>query len=304
VRKLKQGAIVGIGLLATAAVVWAQQQDFSKVKVEPIKVAPGVTMLTGAGGNIGVSTGDDGVLVIDSQFAALSEKIQAAIKALSDKPVRFLLNTHWHPDHTGGNEAMAKGGATIIAHDSARKRLAAGQFQALFNRQIPAAPAQALPVITFDDEVELHWNGDDIHAFHVPPAHTDGDVVIHFEKANVIHAGDVFFSGGYPLIDEASGGNFLGYIAAAEKILSLCNDKTKIIPGHGPLSDTKGMQAWHEMLTKIRDRVKASAAAGKTLAQVQAEHPTKEWDATYGKGFIKPDQFVEWAFKSVTKKAP
>jgi cyclase len=304
VKRLKEGAIAAAGLLATAAVVWAQQQDFTKVKIEPVKVAPGVTLLSGAGGNIGVFAGDDGVLVIDSQYAALSEKIQAALKALSDKPVRFLLNTHWHPDHTGGNEWLAKAGATVIAQDTVRKRLAAGQFQEVFKRQVPAAPAQALPVVTFDDEVEVHWNGDDLHAVHVPPAHTDGDVFIHFQKANVIHAGDLFFSAGFPLVDESSGGDFQGYITGAEKMLALCNDKTKVIPGHGVLSDTQGLKAWHEMMTRVRDRVKASAAAGKTLAQIQAEHPTKEWDTTYGKGFVKPEMLVEWVFKSVTRKAP
>ncbi len=290
-------------ILLVAPTAWAQQQDFSKVQIKTTKVAPGVYMLEGQGGNIGVSVGDDGVILIDTEFAPLTPKIQAAISALSPKPIRFVINTHWHGDHTGGNENFAAAGAIILAQDNVRKRLGVDQFLELLHRKVPAAPPKALPIVTFSDDVTLHFNGDTIHCFHVPAAHTDGDVIVHFEKANVVHTGDTFV-GGYPLVDWSSGGSFEGFIGAADRILAVVDDRTQIIPGHGPLSDRKTLEAWRTMLVGVRDRVKAEVAAGKSLDQIKAARPTAPWDARYGNGFIKPDMVVEMACRTMNPHPP
>jgi cyclase len=292
-----------IAVLSVAATAWGQQPDFSKVQIKTTKVTPGVYMLEGQGGNMGVSVGDDGVILIDTEFAPLTPKIQAAISALSTKPIRFVINTHWHADHTGGNENFAAAGAVILAHDNVRKRLSVDQFIELMHRTVPASPPKALPIVTFSEDVTLHLNGDTIHVFHVPPAHTDGDVIVHFQKANAIHTGDTFVSG-YPLVDWSSGGSFEGFIGAADRILAIADDHTQVIPGHGPLSDRKAIEAWKAMLVGIRDRVKADLAAGKSLDQIKAAKPTTSWDARYGNGFIKGDMVLDMAYRTMSKPPP
>jgi cyclase len=292
-------AIVG---LALGGVAHAQERDFSKVTIKTTKVAEGVYMLEGAGGNIGVSVGDDGVIVIDDEFAPLTPKIQAAITAISAKPIKFVLNTHWHGDHTGGNENFASAGAVIIAHENVRKRLSTDQFIESMNQKVPASPAKAWPVVTFTSDVTLHFNGEDIHVVHVDPAHTDGDSIIVFPKAKVVHMGDCFMTISYPFTDSSSGGNFDGFIAAAEKVLAMTDDSYKIIPGHGALSTKADFKGWHDMLAAIRAKVKKLADAGKTLEAVQKAKPTADWDAKWGAGFIKPDEVVESAYKAI--KAP
>ena len=223
---------LGIAFLATPNPVKAQQ-DLENVQIKTIPVADSIYMLIGQGGNIGVSAGDDGIFLIDDQFAPLTGKIRAAVGKISKEPIRFLINTHWHFDHTGGNENLGKAGVVIVAHDNVRQQMSVDQFIELFNREIPASPSIALPVITFNDTTTFHLNGSTIHAFHVEFAHTDGDSVIHFREANVIHTGDVYFNGIYPFIDVDSGGSINGMIAAVNRILALCDDQTKIIPGHG-----------------------------------------------------------------------
>jgi glyoxylase-like metal-dependent hydrolase (beta-lactamase superfamily II) len=284
--------------LATASLA-AAQQDFSKVQIQTVDVAPGVHMLVGSGGNIGVSSGEDGVLIIDDQYAPLTEKIRAAVSAISKAPIRFVVNTHWHGDHTGGNENLGGAGAIIVAHENVRRRMSAEHVSQFFKRTTPASPKGALPVMTFAADVSFHVNGDELHVFHVDPAHTDGDSIIHWKKANVFHMGDLFFSGGFPFIDLESGGSLGGVIAAAEKVLALANDGSKIIPGHGPLSTKKDLAAYREMLKTVRDRVQSQVAAGKTLDEVKASRPTKEWDDALGKGFINGDQFTEFAYRSL-----
>lgn len=288
--------------LSIAALAPAQQQDFSKVQIQTVDVAPGVHMLVGSGGNIGVSDGSDGVLVIDDQYAPLTDKIRAAVTAISKSPIRFVVNTHWHGDHTGGNENMGTAGAVIVAHENVRRRMSTEQISAFFNRTTPASPQAALPVMTFAQDVSFHVNGDDLHVFHVDPAHTDGDSVIHWTKANVIHMGDLFFSGGYPFIDLDSGGSVDGMISAADKVLALANDSTKIIPGHGPLSNKKDLTAFRDMLKTVRSRIQTLVTSGKSLDEVKAQHPTKDWDETLGKGFINGDQFTEFVYRSLSKK--
>jgi glyoxylase-like metal-dependent hydrolase (beta-lactamase superfamily II) len=259
-------------------------------------------MLVGSGGNIGVSDGSDGVLVIDDQYAPLTDKIRAAVTAISKSPIRFIVNTHWHGDHTGGNENMGTAGAVIVAHENVRRRMSTEQISAFFNRTTPASPKAALPVMTFAQDVSFHVNGDDLHVFHVDPAHTDGDSIIHWTKANVFHMGDCYFAGGFPFIDLDSGGSVDGMIGAADKVLALANDASKIIPGHGPLSNKKDLTAYRDMLKTVRSRIQPLVTSGKSLDEVKAQHPTKDWDDNLGKGFINGDQFTEFVYRSLSKK--
>ena len=289
-------------LTFAAASALPAQDNWAKVKIKTTKVADGIYMLEGAGGNIGVSVGADDAFIIDDQFAQLTPKIQAAVRTVTRKPVRFVLNTHWHGDHTGGNENFGKAGAIIVAHDNVRRRMSVEQFNDFINDRTPASPKGALPVVTFSDVVTFHLNGDDIHAIHVVPAHTDGDAVIHFEKANVVHAGDVFVRYGYPFVDLAAGGSIDGMIEATGAMLSMVNDETKIIPGHGQLSTKKDLQSYHDVLVTIRDRVRAQIAQGRTVDQIKAAKVTAEFDATWSNDFVTPDKFVETVFISLTKK--
>jgi cyclase len=251
------------------------------------------------GGNIGVSAGGDGVILVDDQYAPLTAKIKTAVAAINPGPIRFLLNTHWHFDHTGGNENFGKGGVVIVAHENVRRRMSVEQFMTSFAQTIPASPAGALPVVTFSDAVTFYYNGDSITAFHVPPAHTDGDVIVWFRHANVVHMGDTFFNGRYPLVDLASGGSIEGLIGAADRVLAMADAGTTIIPGHGPLGDRAALQAYRTMLVTVRGRIKQAVAAGRTLEQVQAAKPTAEFDAVWGNGRITPALFVEILYKNL-----
>jgi glyoxylase-like metal-dependent hydrolase (beta-lactamase superfamily II) len=289
-------------LVLAAAIAVAQQQDFSKVEIKTVPVSGHVSMLVGAGGNIGVSMGPDGAFIIDDQYAPLSDKIKAAIAGLGPQPLRFVVNTHWHGDHTGGNEAMGQAGALIVAHDNVRRRMSTEQFNSFFNRKTPPAAAKALPVVTFGETVTFHINGDELHAFHVPNAHTDGDAIIHFKKADAIHMGDTFFNGNYPYIDVDSGGSVAGMIGAADRVLALAGPNTKIIPGHGPLATKADLQAYREVLGALRDRVGALVRAGKTLDEIKAAAPMKDYDAKWGGGFMKPDQLLTLAHADLSKK--
>ncbi len=275
------------------------QQDFSKVEVTATKLAEGVHVLFGAGGNVGVSSGKDGVFLIDDQYAPLTRKIRAALALIGDKPVRFVLNTHWHGDHSGGNENLGGAGALIVAHENVRKRMSVEQFIEAFNSRTPASPEVALPVVTYTDSVTFHLNGDEIQCFRVPPAHTDGDSIVHFKRANVIHMGDLFFNGLYPFIDASSGGSLEGMIAAADRVLGVANDATQIIPGHGPMGNKTDLKTFRDMLAGVRDKMKPLVVAGKTLAEVQAAKPTQAFDAKWGGGFLKPEQFVAVAYASL-----
>jgi len=289
-------------LTATSVALPAVAQNPDSVQIATIPVAPGLSMMTGSGGNIGVLTGADGTLVIDDQYAPLAPKISAAIHALSDQPIRFLVNTHWHGDHTGGNLAMHEAGAIIVAHENVRKRMSVDQFNAVFNRTTPASPAGALPVVTFADGVTFWWNGTEIRVFHVKNAHTDGDAVIYFPGLNVIHTGDIFFNGFYPFIDAASGGSLEGMVAALDQVMPLVNDSTRVIPGHGPLATAADLREYHRMLSTIRDRFRAAVRKKLTVDQLQATAPTREFDEKWGHGFLTPDAFVAMVYPAL--KAP
>jgi glyoxylase-like metal-dependent hydrolase (beta-lactamase superfamily II) len=289
-------------LLAAAALPLAAQAGLDTVTIQTIPAGRGVYMLRGAGGNIALAVGSDAAFLVDDQYAPLTPKILAAIKAVTDKPVRFLVNTHWHGDHTGGNENMAGAGAIIVAHDNVRTRMSTKQFNALFNRTTPPSPRAALPIITFSASVAFYLDDETIHVVHVPPAHTDGDALVHFTRANVIHMGDTFFNGTYPFVDLSSGGSFEGMIAAVNAALPYLNDSTRVIPGHGPLGGKAELLAYRDVLVKIRDRVAALIREGKTREQVIAAKPGAEWDATWGAGFMKPDVFLGIVYESMKKK--
>ncbi|HKE45678.1 MAG TPA: MBL fold metallo-hydrolase [Steroidobacteraceae bacterium] len=288
-------------LALLAATAEAQQQDFSKVEIKTQQVAGNVYMLTGAGGNIGALVGDDGILIIDDQFAPLSPKIHEALAKLSPKPVKFLVNTHYHGDHTGGNEIFGREGSIIVAQENVRKRLSERQVIELFKMDNPPAPKEALPVITFTEDVGLHLDGEDLRVFHVPNAHTDGDSLIYFSKANVLHAGDTLFNGFYPFIDVGGGGSINGMIGSADKVLGMINDDTKIIPGHGPLATPKDLKAFRDMLATVRDNVAKLVKEGKSADEVVAAQPAKDVDAVWGKGFLKAEQFVRIVYSDLSR---
>jgi len=296
---MRKTLIALLALLAFGA--QAQQRNFDAVQIKTTKVADGIYMLEGEGGNIGVSAGEDGVFLIDDQYAPLTPKILAAVKEISDKPVRFLINTHWHGDHTGGNENLGKAGVVIVAQDNVYKRLSSGGAIQMLKQNYPPASKAALPVITFSNTATLHLNGDDVTAHHLPPAHTDGDSYVQFRKANVVHSGDVFAAYRYPFIDPESGGSVKGVIRAIDILLPLLDDNTKVIPGHGGLSSKKDVLAFRKMIATVVGKIEPMAKSGKTLQQGLAAKPTREFDEEWGK-FRKPDAFVEIVYNGLAPR--
>jgi len=264
------------------------------VKIETVGIAPGIYMLVGRGGNVGLTVGVDGAAIIDDQFADMAPKIRAAVALLSDRPVKFVINTHLHGDHTGGNDAFGKSGAVIIAQENVRKRLGTPQVNPSTNAPIEPRAREALPVVTFADTATLHFNDDDLEFTHLPNAHTETDIVVRFRKANVVHMGDTF-TGGFPFIDGNTGGTLDGFIRAHETVLATVDDDTKIIRGHGPLGNKAELQAYHDMLVTVRDRVARLVKAGKTQEQVLAARPTKEFEEKYGANF-NAEQWIGRAY--------
>jgi len=247
----------------------------------------------GMGGNIGVSTGKDGIFLIDDQFAPLTKKIKTAVSDISDKPIRFVINTHWHFDHTGGNENFGKEGSIIVAHDNVRKRMTKDGFIEAFNKKIPASPKVALPIITFNDTITFHLNDLEINVVHQNNAHTDGDSIVFFKTANVIHMGDTFFNTMYPFMDSSSNGSIDGMINSVKHILTIVDDKTKIIPGHGPLADKKSLEKYHNMLVTVKERMQKLINQGKTLEEIIAIKPNADLDKNWGNGFLNPEAFLK-----------
>ncbi|WP_430428672.1 MBL fold metallo-hydrolase [Parasphingorhabdus sp.] len=300
---------LGAVLLASSALTLsacsqsnAQETDrFAAVEIKAQPLGEGIAVLFGAGGNIGVSYGPDGTVLIDDQFAPLTPKIQAAIADLGAEPVKYLINTHWHGDHTGGNENFGKAGALIMAHDHVRERMLGIQSSGRGND--PASPAEALPAVTYHDGLKLHLNGDEVHVKHMKHAHTDGDSIVFWKKANVLHMGDLYFNKvTLPFIDLNSGGNARGVLAAAETALTMVDDETKIIPGHGPMATKADLMSYRDMMKTVIGLVETAQSDGKTLEEVQAMKPAAKWDVNPD-GFIKGDAFVEAVYKSL-KVAP
>ncbi len=287
-----------LGMLVPS--VWAQR-DFDAVEIEIVGVAEGVYMLVGMGGNIGLSVGEDGAFLVDDQFAPLTGKILAAIATLTEAPIQFVVNTHFHGDHTGGNENLGKAGAIIVAHENVRSRMSVEQFRESLGSSTPASPPDALPVVTFAEGLTLHWNGDQIRVFHdgIGHAHTDGDAIVHFTQANVFHMGDTYFNGMYPFIDVGSGGDVGGIIQVATRIIHMADGDTKIIPGHGPLSNKAELTAYRDMLRAVTREVHEGIKKGLSLDAIVAQKPTSTFDATWGGGFITPNALVGAIYQSI-----
>jgi cyclase len=279
----------------------ASAQGFDTVQIRTERLADGVYALHGRGGNIGLAIGPDAVFVVDDQFAPLTPKILAAIGKLTDRPVRFVLNTHWHFDHTGGNENMGKAGALLVAHDNVRRRMSTRQFIEFIKREeLPASPG-ALPVVTFNDAVTFHINGDEVMAIHLPAAHTDGDAAVYFRRANVVHMGDVYVAS-YPLVDISSGGSLSGLVRGVDRVLGLINDSTRVIPGHGTVSNRGSLRAYRDMLATIRDRIHQQVKAGATLEQIIASKPTADFDAKWEGSFVKAADLIRFAYADATRR--
>ena len=276
----------------------AQQQDFAKVEVKATKVAGNVYVLTGSGGNIGATVGDDGVALIDDQFAPLAPKIQAALRELSPGPVRFVINTHWHGDHTGGNPVFAET-ATIMAHLNVRKRLLSGGKTPFI--EFPPVTGKALPVVTFEQGLSLWWNGEEIRAIHPGIGHTDGDSVIWFMRSNVVHMGDDYFAGMFPFVDLASGGSVTKLIESVDVILGQIPADAKVIPGHGPVTGVAELRSYRGMLDGVVATVRKGLASGKTVEQMQKEKVLAPWE-DWGKGFVKADTFLAVVAEDLAKK--
>jgi cyclase len=293
--------VLGGAFFLLVALGFAQDEDFSKVQIKVTKVAGSVYMLEGSGGNIGASVGDDGIVIVDDQYAPLADKIQTALKGITDKPVRFVINTHYHGDHTGGNEYFQKQ-APIIAHDNVRKRLEeggkGGNGGSISSDHKPAAKG-ALPIITFDHDVTVHLNGEDIRALYFPAGHTDGDAVIFFPKSNVVHMGDDFVTYGFPFIDVDSGGSIEGMIDGVEKVLTQVPADVKIIPGHGPISNLDDVRAYLKMLKETRDAVAKALKQRKSLDQMKQAKILAPWKK-YAGDFVNEDTFIETLYNSLT----
>jgi cyclase len=302
--RFRMVGLIGWLMLVGAGTAMAQQEDFSKVQIKVTKVSGNIYMLEGAGGNIAASVGEDGIVIVDDQYAPLAEKIQAALKGLGniDQPVRFVINTHYHGDHAGGNEPFRNSGATVIAQDNVRKRLESGGIAGTggsLKMEVKPAPKAALPVITFAHDLTVHVNGEDIRALHFPAGHTDGDSIIFFPKNNVVHMGDDFVRYGFPFIDVASGGSVQGMISALEKAMAQLPADVKVIPGHGAISNLDDVRAYVKMLKETAAVVQKAIDEKKTLEQMKQAKILAPWQKFSGE-FINSDAFIETLYNSLT----
>jgi cyclase len=302
--------LLALLLAVAAASSSAQEEDLSQVKIKSSALGANLYLLQGSGGNIAALTGADGVLLVDDEFGVLAERIRAALQGLgATQPVRFIINTHYHFDHTDGNLAFAQSGATLIAHDNLRTRLAAGGTignGGSISREVKPAPPAALPAITYQSELTVHMDGEDVRVRHYPNAHTDGDSVVFFRAAGAVHMGDIFVRYGFPFIDIKGGGNVRGMIAACEDVLKSVPPDTRIIPGHGEIASVAELREYTRMLTETTARVQQALSAGQSLAQMKQAQLLGEWSARYSppKGFVNTDAFTESLYNSLALPLP
>jgi cyclase len=267
--------------------------------LKTVRLGEQLYLVEGAGGNVVVFIWNDGVLLVDDKIAPASGPLREAIAAITPKPIRFVVNTHWHPDHRGGNAALARNGAVIVAHDNIRRRMSVDGFIEVFGRSQPAQPEEALPIVTFTRDVTFHLGGEQISVIHVDRAHTDGDSLVRFHHANVLHMGDCYLNRSYPVIDYNNGGSYLGTIAAANTALELADARTRIVPGHGPLSDEGELGRWRDMLVAVLDRVRVARKEGKSLEALKAERPTRDFDDEVPQSFVTADHVIEEAWRDL-----
>ena len=283
-------------LFASISTTTAQDQ---KVEFTSFQLSDTIYMLRGRGGNVGISTGEDGLYIIDDQVKPITDQLLQAIHKISDKPIRFVINTHYHADHTGGNETIGGSGTVIIAHDNIRKRMTSEQVSIFMNSTTAPYAKDALPVLTFNDRMSLHLNGESATAYYVANGHTDGDSIIHFPVSNVIHMGDMYFNGLYPYVDLDAGGSIHGVIEAADLALSLANESTRIIPGHGPLAMVDDLRVYRDFLVDATGNIQALIDQDMSLPKIIEAKPTLEWDETLGDAWITPPQFVTFIYNSL-----
>ena len=282
-----------------AGVVLAQEAQ--EPELTTTRLADGLFMIAGAGGNSIVCAGADGIVLVDTGYGPMAETLRAAVADLSKAPVRVVINTHWHRDHVDGNLVLAGNGAIAVAHENVRRTMSADQHLAVLERDVPASPVAALPALTFRETLNLHWDDETLSLVHLPAAHSDGDAVVLFRSADVIHAGDIFFNCGYPYIDISHGGTIDGMIAAVERIIQLADESTRIVPGHGPLATRGDLETYLGMLKDFREAVVSDVATGKDLSAILETPPTADLDAKWGKVFFSPEQFTEMVFRSLPK---
>jgi cyclase len=279
----------------------AAQRDWGDVVIRPERLADGLWMLSGVGGNLLLCAGPDGALLVDAQYAPLAAKIRAAADSLGGRPLRFIVNTHYHDDHVSGDSALAAGGAVVIAHENVRRRVSVSRFNAIFAETIQAMPRQGWPAVTFADSVTLYLNGHELRVIHLPPGHTDGDAYVWVPDADVLHTGDLLFNGTYPVIDVSAGGSIGGMIRSADALLALVGPGTRIVPGHGPLADRAALLRFRDMLVTVRDRVTELVRAGRTLEEIRAAKPLADLDGVWGRGFMKPDSFLGVVYSDLVR---
>ncbi len=302
---MKVLVFVALGLLAAApnARAWKTasgfSMDFPHVTVETQKLTDHVYRLLGSGANVTASVGPDGILIVDSEFAPMTPKLKEALGKLSPAPVRYLIDTHWHGDHTGGNAGFARDGTIIVAQANVLARLRNPQFLPYFAMKVPAAPPEAWPRITYTDAMTLTFNGEDLQLFHLGPAHTDGDTIVYFPKSNVLCMGDIYINGLYPIIDVGSAGTINGYFPMIDKAVSMIDDKTQVVPGHGPVGTKKSLEFYRDMLLTLRDRIEALRQQGKSLAEIQAANPSKEFDDGWASDRVGPGNVTKMIYESM-----
>jgi glyoxylase-like metal-dependent hydrolase (beta-lactamase superfamily II) len=267
--------------------------------LQTLKLRDNISMISGAGGNIVALDGPDGKVVVDSSYLTVAAKLRHALDSLSGAPLKILINTHWHLDHTDGNAPLHDRGALILAHENTRKRLSTPQYMAALDMHVPPSPPDALPQQTLKESFRLYFNSEELALNYIPPAHTDTDIYIHYQKGNVLHMGDVWFNGFYPFIDASTGGHINGMVAGASSVLGFVDGDTKIVPGHGPVGDKAALTKYRDMLATVRDRVQKLKTSGKTAEETIHARPTADLDAVWGHGFLGPDVFVGLVYSTL-----